>query len=513
MDNIVATDRSLIKKLLGFIGGIALAISWLYPATWIAVISGWCSVLCILTLSSKTARDNNYFPLYIFGTVSHALAFWWLIYPIKSFGEFSNLSSILIFIFFVGVAAGQFVLFGFVNNHLPKKYNLAPALAWNVSENIFFRIFPWTFGHTQLAFTPLALSARLGGAQFITFLMIWLATSYLRTRKIITIPFIIIICSIGYGIIADSIIKKELSKTSYIKASVIQGGVTMEKRGGMNGFVVNSKDYLALTRNNFTAGSLVIWPETALQFWIPANLSSSSYDNRIPLNNNYSFLTGGLTFENRSILYNSAIGIDPDHKIKPPYHKQYLMPFGEYLPLSSVFSLIGDLKERIGGLTAGTEVINITLPIKIFPEKKIQEITITPLICYEDLVTDLSIIGTRKGGNILVNLTNDAWFGNTVAPYQHHLIASFRAIENNRVLIRATHNGVTGIVLPNGITNAQLPQNSVMALNSKIQLLNKTTPFSKIAKYNVWFLLAIATIIFIPFYSKIKFSTNDQINI
>jgi apolipoprotein N-acyltransferase len=91
------------------------------------------------------------------------------------------------------------------------------------------------------------------------------------------------------------------------------------------------------------------------------------------------------------------------------------------------------------------------------PDGTASTLKVSPLICYEDTVPALAREASRKGAELLINITSDSWFGRTLAPRQHHLIASFRAIENRRFLIRATNTGLSGVVDPLGRTIASIP--------------------------------------------------------
>jgi len=99
------------------------------------------------------------------------------------------------------------------------------------------------------------------------------------------------------------------------------------------------------------------------------------------------------------------------------------------------------------------------------------------LICYEDLVSDLARSISVSGANVLVNLTNDAWYGDTSAPYQHHLLARWRAIETGRYLLRATNTGLTAVVDWNGMTVASLPIFTENVLLYSIPLSEKITTY------------------------------------
>ena len=115
-----------------------------------------------------------------------------------------------------------------------------------------------------------------------------------------------------------------------------------------------------------------------------------------------------------------------------------------------------------------------------------------PLICYEDTVTGPARDATRRGAELLVNLTYDTWFGRSAAPYQHHLIAIFRAIENRRFLVRSTYTGYTAVVSPLGKTIADIPPFTEGTLAVEVTLMNYQSSYTNYVGERPWWgLLAI----------------------
>jgi len=241
-----------------------------------------------------------------------------------------------------------------------------------------------------------------------------------------------------------------------------------------------------------TPGRLIVWPETAFNDFIPANIGSVRNDTRLPFwGNNVSLLFGALTFSSETAYHNSAVAILPDGTIPAPYHKRILMPFGEYTPLGDLFPFIKELNATAGDFTPGTSVSVFSFP----RADGSGNYGVAPLICYEDIVPQLARSAVRQGAQVLVNITNDAWFGDTPAPHQHHVIAAWRAIENRRYLLRSTNSGLTAIVDPLGRTVGQLPTFADGVLESNIVPLDIATPYSTLVGDDPWWLLTIIALI------------------
>jgi apolipoprotein N-acyltransferase len=118
---------------------------------------------------------------------------------------------------------------------------------------------------------------------------------------------------------------------------------------------------------------------------------------------------------------------------------------------------------------------------------------VSPLICYEDTVPGLARTATLKGADLLVNLTYDTWFGRSAAPFEHHLIAAFRAIENRRYLVRVTNNGYSAVVDPLGRTIARIPPFAEGTATARVDLLNYRSLYTNhVGERPWWGLLAVS---------------------
>ena len=138
--------------------------------------------------------------------------------------------------------------------------------------------------------------------------------------------------------------------------------------------------------------------------------------------------------------FNSAYFLDAKGHLTGVYDKIHLVPFGEYIPLPKLFSFAETITKDVGGFTPGRELRVL----------KLGDHPANALICFEAVFPDLARRFVRKGSRLMVNLTNDGWYGNSDAPYQHLAIARLRAVENRRYLLRATNSGISAIVEPSG---------------------------------------------------------------
>ena len=462
------------------LAGICTAWSWLLPDNYAAAFLGFCGVFFIV---ATLHTSKNWKLPFLAGVIAIGAAFHWLYNTIQSFGGFPSIAAAAIYIFFVFGSASSFAIGSIIYRRLPMSLDslgIRAAIAWTGTELLPYLIFPWKFGHTQIGFLPLSQIADIAGASGITFLLFWFAEGIYGAKSHLgrfLFAALIVCFSYGYGS-AKLFSYSSLVDINTFPVSVIQANVTTEQKRDILQFTDNLNRYRELTKNELGQDRLIIWPESVFQSWIPDGISQQRQDPRLlDLPQGERFIFGGLTFESESKYYNSALAISPDGSIAHPYHKRILMPFGEYTPLSSQFPLLAAINGNAGNFTAGKNISLFDFPS--FDENR-PSLRISPLICYEDIVPSMSQEAVKAGATTLVNITNDAWFGNTEAPYQHHRIASFRAIENRRFLIRSTNSGLTALVSPTGETISTLPPFSDGVLRGDIY------PSEQMSWYTLW---------------------------
>lgn len=184
----------------------------------------------------------------------------------------------------------------------------------------------------------------------------------------------------------------------------------------------------------------------------------------------------------RSLDYNTALMIDSGGKVLGRYKKNYLLMFGEYIPFSDWFPFLAKLIPESSGFTPGedTEVFNF------------KSARIGLMICYEDIIPSFTRRLAHKNPNLLVNVTNDAWFGKTAEPYLHLQLATFRSIENRRFLVRSTNTGVSAFVDPVGRIVAQTGLEDAETLVWDVALLEGVTPYQMLGDMFAWLCVVLA---------------------
>jgi len=231
--------------------------------------------------------------------------------------------------------------------------------------------------------------------------------------------------------------------------------------------------YLRLTQGTGAEDpDLIVWPETALPFYflkeprLTAEVVEGARDAGAHL------LVGSPAFEpgpQDRRYYNSAFLVTPDGTVRGRYDKVHLVPFGEYVPLKRWLPFLGKLVAQVGDFSRGR--VGATLTVDDAP--------VGVLICYESIFPYISRAAVLNGAELLVNITNDAWYGRSSAPYQHFSLAVFRAVENRRSLVRAANTGISGFIDPLGRILAATALFEDDAAVRAVPLLRPTTFYSR----------------------------------
>lgn len=217
---------------------------------------------------------------------------------------------------------------------------------------------------------------------------------------------------------------------------------------------------------------LLIWPETALPFCPLDDPLFGEIFQRLIAAHNINLLSGAplYTIDNSAhiTVYNSALLVT-GAGISETYHKQHLVPFGEYVPLPHLLPIPAPLVETMGNFSKGRS----SAPLATGP------IQAGMLICYESIFPELARKAVTNGANILINITNDAWFGKSSAPAQHFSMAILRAVENRRSLARSANTGISAFINPAGRILLSTDLFSPCFLTANLPLATSTSFFSR----------------------------------
>lgn len=470
----------------------------LWPLSWIA--------LTPLFLALRDAPPGRAFLL---GWWTETLIIWlgfhWLVGTMVRFGYIAVPMSLL-FLGIIGIGNGlRFGLFAWwlrytATVNTPWWYRLLlPACTYVALDHLTPRVFPWYLGFMQFPAKPLIQIADLTGVHGITFLLVAcnvVGMSFFphptqparSARRLMCLALgSLLLLNVGYGMWRTAQVTKAMSQAPPLRLALIQPNIGIYEKGQRSTRRRYLHEQLAMSRATLAQRpDLIIWPETMYPFGIPTRMRRLPLP-LLPENRHAHWLFGALAYEQQASqrhVFNSALLVAPDTRILGRYDKQKLLAFGEYIPLQRYVPFLRNISPTIGNLTPGAGDL-VTLP---------NGVSIGPLICYEDILPILSRQAVHRGAQLLVNLTNDAWFGHTRAPYLHRSLAAFRAIENRVYLVRSTNTGLTSIIDAVGREQVALPIYQRNTLVHTIQPLHLSTWYTR---FGDWFaqLCSIATLL------------------
>ena len=233
-------------------------------------------------------------------------------------------------------------------------------------------------------------------------------------------------------------------------ALVVQPNIDTEAQW-TEAFLASTEQKLAALSHQNRPG-LIIWPEVPAPFY-DSNAAFHAYAAKIAQASKAHFLFGAVAFNPDNQPLNSAVMMDPNGREIDRYDKINLVPFGEFIP--PPFGFVNRITHEAGDFAAGRRIV-------VFP---VDGHSVGAFICYESVFPDLVRQFTLHGAEVLVNLSNDGYFGNSQAHQQHLEIARMRAAENRRWILRATNDGITASIDPHGhIANRIAPFQQSAAL-------------------------------------------------
>ncbi len=297
-----------------------------------------------------------------------------------------------------------------------------------------------------------------------------------------------------YGEIRIAQIDQLAADAPKARVAVIQGNIEQSQKWEPAFQKAAIEKYLRLSLSTRAdRPELIVWPESAAPFYFLAEVPPTRMVMQGIAEAATHFLIGAPAFKVRgekADYYNSAYLVGPRTEVLGRYDKAHLVPYGEYTPFKEFLPFLGKIVEHVGDFKAGEtgktlEWMGHRLGIQI---------------CYEIIFPGLAREQVRNGANLLITITNDAWYGRTAGPYQHFSLAVLRAVENRRVLARSANTGISGFIDPVGRPLGLTPLMEEAAVVRELPLLDTRT------FYTCWgdvfagacLLIAAATVVWTP---------------
>ena len=452
------------NPLLAILSGVLFTLAFppghLSFVAWFALVP---LLICIDTASPSTA-----FRLGLLAGLAHYLTLiYWIIVVLERYGNLNILVALFSLLLLSLYLSLYFAIFSCLTAGLEdSRFALIlTACFWVALEYLKANLltgFPWCLlGYTQYKQLYLIQAADLFGVYGISFLII-LANglvfriltrhhrqNYTSLKWEISILVLLLAGALMYGHchISGSLLDKKASQP--VNVAIVQANIDQSVKWDPAYKEETIRTYQRLTRSARTfKPQLIVWPETSLPFFFQDNLRFSPEIFSLSKKSEAILIFGSPAYkriQGTIRYYNRAYMITPDAQQVKYYDKMHLVPFGEYVPLKKYLPFINRLATAAGDFATGEKLTPL----------KTGNLSFGVLICFEAIFPELARTLAREGANILVNITNDAWFGMTSAPYQHLSMAVFRAVENRRPMVRAANTGFSAFIEPTGAIRSE----------------------------------------------------------
>jgi apolipoprotein N-acyltransferase len=445
---------------------------------------------------------------FLFGFIAHVGILYWIAYVVVQYGYlplYTGISAMLLLAVYMGFYTAAFSMGVAYFQQRCEFLIISAPLLWTVLEfarSHLFTGFPWeNLAYSQYQYGKIIQISDITGVYGITFTIVMINAFLFvflqrknQKRHLLAEAlaiFAIISTIYGYGQYRTADIRRALSRASGLEVSLIQGNIDQNIKWSPE----HQKETLDIYRSVTlaaapAAGGLIVWPETATPFYFQRldPLQASVID--VARTSKAALLFGSPSYAEaggRIDYMNSAFLLRPDGVISGRYDKVHLVPYGEYVPLRKFFPFMDKIVVGVGDFKAGKGFYPLTYEGR----------RLGVLICYEAIFPEGARSYKREGADILVNITNDAWFGRTSAPYQHLSMTVFRAIETRLPLVRAANTGMSAIIDPTGEIQSRTPIFERTFLKGEVKIIDEKTFYTAYGNLFVYLCGIFLLILFI----------------
>lgn len=502
-------ENNILKKLgaknffLAGLSGFLLFLSFpKFGSGWFA----WVALIPLFFALKNAATVAQGMLLgFVSGVVAYVGIIYWIAYVIVNYGYLPLYVGVFLMLLLASYLSLYVSLFSACLVHWKEKmpfYMMAPGLwvCFEYGKSYILTGFPWqNLGYSQylnIYFIQIADIVGVFGISFLVALVNAVLFDVINKKSkreyiAATVVFFVLTGVYIYGFYRLEQIDRAVEKSQPIEVSLIQGNIDQSIKWDKYYQTETLNIYEQLSLKNFPApDSLIIWPETALPFRFQD--TNALHDQVIALSHKTKswLLFGSISStvqKGPDDYFNSAYLLSPSGDVTGKYDKVHLVPYGEYVPLRNVLPFVRGFTAGIGDFKAG----NGYYPL-FMKDKKVGV-----LICYEGILPHAARRYKKHAAELLVNITNDAWFGATSAPYQHFSMAVLRAVETRLYLVRAANTGISGMIDPAGRIIAKTKIFQQDALRGCARFVNIPTVYGKYGEGIVVLLLILNVLCFV----------------
>ncbi|MGB8329942.1 MAG: apolipoprotein N-acyltransferase [Polyangiales bacterium] len=481
---------------LAVLGGILYFLGWagfgFWPLSLICLVPLWAA----LELGLGRSWRHSLAVGWVYGTVMCAGGYHWLVEFLDVFSGYGYAASAIFWLLFSAYLGFNFAIYGLIYRALRRRGWQASLVAVPVLiliEWLYPSLFPTYLANSVHRQTTMIQIADLGGPMLVTAVMAlvnlsvfeawrWRRQGCAAPKALWGVTLAALALTAAYGVVRIGQVEAQMRRAPVLRLGIVQVNMGIfEKRTEA---IEGHRRHLEQSRQLEAEGDLdlIVWPESAyvggLSRKLPLKAGQVREDLSTPI------LFGGVSTElvdGKRRVYNTVFLMDEQGIVRSTYDKTYLLMFGEYLPLGDTFPFLYELSPNSGHFTAGTHVRPLTLG----------QWRISTPVCYEDVLarfTRRMVLEAKP--HVLINLTNDAWFGDTQEPGIHLVLSQYRAIEHRRYMVRATNSGISAVVDPLGRVVARTGLLTRENLRYDVQMLDGDTVYTRFGDWPGWLGLA-----------------------
>jgi len=440
----------------------------IWPLTWVALVPTLWAVM--------TAPTDKRAFLYGFltGVAANAGGFYWIVGLLQRFAFLPLPAALPIFLLLCAYQALVFGFFAWFVRVMQRRtrwpFVLCAPIVMVALELVTPFIFPWYLAITQAWVLPVIQLAELTGPLGITFCLCMvngalydLLDARLHKRPLPRRPAIaaaaVMALVLGFGFLRIYQIDQRWAAAPKLRVGLVQPNIRFDlkpqvtqdgqldyehyRRLQVENNVKHQESSILLEKQG---AQLIVWPESSYPYRLPRDpLPMQNPDRNLRVGWSTPLLFGAITEDDQhEYPFNTALMLSADNVITGRYDKIFLLMFGEYIPLAKTFPVIKKwLPSTAGMFERGASTTTFELADPRAPGGKWR---LGPLICYEDILPRFGTAVARKHPHVFVNITNDAWFGDTSEPWEHLALAVYRSTEHRTGMVRAVQTGVSGFI-------------------------------------------------------------------
>jgi len=468
----------LLWSIIAALGALlGYASPWLhFPA---AVLLLPLSIIFLGLASSTAAQAFKY--SWRAGSLASLACLYWVYWPVQHYGDVHWILALpvpALLSMAMGCYYGLFGLCAYYSKRIsPLLATVFLGVAWTVMELAQASIlsgFSWlTLSSAFVPWPILVQAAAYVGAYGLSGLLVLIPAGIVQSTRS---PACALISLLSLGLLLGLGWNQQSSfveTTPAHSVAIAQGNIDQSIKWDTSYQQATVEKYVRLSREIAEKSSpeLIVWPETSMPFYFQDNTPLNQPVEELVKNGKAAIVLGSPAYQRTDapggfILFNRAFLLDNRVPVRTWYDKEHLVPFGEYMPLASILPL-QKLVSGVGDFVPGQNT------------RALQSggLSLGVLVCYEAIFAGLAQDRVSQGANLLINISNDAWFGDTSAPHQHLQLTALRAIEQGRYIVRSTNTGISAFIDPLGRIKVAGPQFQELAAASTIHPHSEFTVF------------------------------------